>query len=510
MHGRLEEVMEKINVRTPPPESIELVNKASGKGHCQPRKETVGPDDILNSIGCGLFQVIAYFLAALSFFAFASRNFLTFAFVNLQISQEWNLSGVEAALVPATSSFGILSGGMILGLVSDRLGRVWPYAIFAFLLGMFVLASAFSPTFYAFVILRGIVAFFMAGTQLIVHPTLLEFLPIDSRGQVGVLVLLNQSLGSTLAAVLAWYLNTRYSDGWRLYIIATSIPCMLLAVYRLVFFCESPRYLISKGKIDKAWKTFSIMAKINGKKLEDIASIEDFEVNRITKERSSTIAKLTYIFKPPHLFHTLCLLIITSAIRMFVFARTFMFLSVLLKNLDVNPYLGLVISSVAQIPGVLLMSIITEWPWFGRLNTLRLFTLLATLSYFLFAFIQNEVSIPLFTVFIFFSIAPMTSMVFTYVPESYPTEIRTTAVGLINVSTGLSGIISSFITGYLADLSKQFSWLFPVVMGSTCFILFLISLGLGREMRGKELEDSILNSEASSCCCTVPASCKYS
>ena len=479
--------------------SMELDEKSSiaaddTNGRTNDDHEQIGVDDLLNKIGCGFFQVIAYCLAALSFFAFSARNYLTFAFVNLQVSTEWKLDGVEAAAMPAASSAGVLVGGMLVGIMSDRFGRVWPYALFAFLLGTSVLASAFSPNFYVFVAIRAVVAIGMGGTQLLVHPTLLEFLPIKNRGKVAILVLLNQSIGSSLAAVLAWYLSDKYTtNGWRIYIAATSVPCLLLAVYRLAFYCESPRYLVSKGKIDKAWKIFTMMAVLNRKKIDEIASKKDLVYEPVTCTNPYTLSKILKIWKPPMLLHTLCLLIITATQRMFVFSRTLMFFSILLQNLGVNPYMGLVISSVSQIPGVLLMSIVTEWPWFGRLNTFRIFSILAAISYFLFAFIQTEITIPVFTVFIFFSIAPMTSMVYTYGSESYPTEIRGTAVGFLNTAAGLLGIITAFIAGYMADLSKRLPWLFPSVIGLSCVMMFLVSLGLKREMRGKELQDSVSN-----------------
>ena len=457
--------------------------------------EKLGVDDVLNKIGCGLFQVLAYLLAALSFFAFSSRNDLTFAFVNIEISRQWGLSPLEASIMPALSSLGTAIGSLTMGIVSDRFGRVWPYAVFAFGLGAFVLGSAFSPNFYVFLFFRTFAAFFIAGTLLVVYPTLLEFLPINKRGQIATLVMFNQSIGSSLAAVLTWYLIATYTTiGWRLYIIATAVPCLLLGVYRLVFFCESPRYLVSRGKIERAWLVFGRMAKINRKNLKEIASIEDFETHVNNSDKFlAHIKKIPRLFQRPFLWHTLSLVIVSPFTRGLIFANSIMFLSVLLQNLKVDPYMGLVISSVSQIPGIFLMSIITEWPWFGRLNTFRLFSVSAAVSYFLFAFIQTEVTIPVFTVFIFFSIAPMTSMVYTYVSESYPTDVRATAASFVDACSGLLGILTSFTAGYLADLSKHYSWLFPTVTGAVCVIVLIVSFFLKREPRGKELEDSIGN-----------------
>ena len=61
----------------PTAESFELRENNRHDGHRdvkRPDDDKLGVDDVLNKIGCGLFQVLAYLLAA------SSRN-LTFAFV---------------------------------------------------------------------------------------------------------------------------------------------------------------------------------------------------------------------------------------------------------------------------------------------------------------------------------------------------------------------------------------------------------------------------------------------
>ena len=110
------------------------------------------------------------------------------------------------------------------------------------------------------------------------------------------------------------------------------------------------------------------------------------------------IKKIPRLFRRPFLWHILSLLIVSPFTRGVTFANSMMFLSVLLQNLGVDRYMGLVISSVSQIPGLLFMSIITEWPWFGRLilNTFRLFSVSAAVfQRLLFLFLQCSSSSPL-------------------------------------------------------------------------------------------------------------------
>ena len=65
----------------------------------------------------------------------------------------------------------------------------------------------------------------------------------------------------------------------------------------------------------------------------------------------------------------------------------------------------------------------------------------------------------------------MTSMVYAYVSESYPTDVRATAASFVDACSGLLGILTSLTAGYLADLSRHYSWLFPTVTGAVCVIV---------------------------------------
>lgn len=167
-----------------------------------------------------------------------------------------------------------------------------------------------------------------------------------------------------------------------------------------------------------------------------------------------------------------------------------LFLPTLLENLGVNPYSGVLIGFAAQVPGILLMAIIIEWPWFGQLNSFRIFMGVSAIFFFLFAFVQNEVTIPLFMIFLYFALCPTIPLVHTYSAELYPTEIRTLALSLINSSESVSTIWVPFCSGYLADLSRVYPWLSPTVWGVVVVFGALVSFGLSKETRGRHLQET--------------------
>lgn len=86
---------------------------------------------------------------------------------------------------------------------------------------------------------------------------------------------------------------------------------------------------------------------------------------------------------------------------------------------------------------------------------------------------------------------PIISIVYTYVSEIYPTEIRGIASGFMNTVQGVVGIAMPFLSGLLTDLSATRPWVFPVGWAVVYVVLLLVSFGLRRETRGKDLIDLV-------------------
>ena len=465
----------------------ELLESAgtSAEGEGETEQSAVHVDDVLKDIGCGPFQVIAFLLAGLSFFS-CGCSVAMVTFINLPASKLWHLSSFIYSTLPAVTSGTNALGSLVFGFLADRFGRVWPYAFFMSIISLFCLAAAFSPSFTVLLVLRGIASFGIGGAQTMTYPMLVEFLPVHKRGQTAVLLMLLFALGSTVVAGLAWWLIPIYPDGWRYLIIATSIPPLLAVLLRFTFHYQSPRFLISRSNIPAAWKVLEAMARFNRKTLDRHQprqlKVEDNNNNL------NICQKCLYIFKPPLLRQTALLMIIKLGAR-FTFFGALTFLPNILQDLGVSIYFSLLAASLAQIPGTLLMSIVTEWPWFGRLNTLRLYTLTAAFFYFLFAFVRNNIAIPVFVVIIYSTMSPIVSMSYTYTSESYPTEVRTTALGILLSTQGVIGSAMRLLAGYIVDLSQTKPWLFPTVWGSVYVIVLVATFGLKHDTRGQVLED---------------------
>ena len=466
-------------------DSNSLINESTSK---------VTVDDILGFIGYGPLQVIAFCMVGLALLAYSVDDTL-FAFIDIPVQSQWNLSGLEFAIIPSVTGVSNIIGGFGCGYLTDHFGRVWPYTLPLLNISVFGLASAFSPTFVTLVVFR---LFVSLATNVVVGTaiaTMIEFLPVRNRGRVIVLLKLTEALGTCICAGMAWWLIPTYDvKGWRYLTIAASIPSLFAVFFRLVFHLQSPRYLIARGRFKEARNVLSQMARINGKKLSDFLPDEikfqklvaiETQTNRSLWQ---TVLDFRIIFKSPYLKRTVLISIVYVLEGMSAYGAV-LFLPNILNKLNVNPYFTSFVGYLGQIPGVLLMSIIVEWRYVGRLNTLRFYTALTVVFFLLFAFIQNEVTIPVFTILIYFSMMPIDALFNTYISECYPTSIRALALVFFNNILSISEMFIPFVSGYVSDISIP--WLYPVVWAGLFGFQFVILLFFNFETLGVELIDTV-------------------
>ena len=461
---------------------------------------TITADDILNFIGFGPFQIIAFFLAGMTYFAYGIDASI-FVFIGDSIRSQWHINTTEYTILPAATAIPNVFGAFLFSFLTDRFGRLWPYAVCLTWIGVFSIASSFANSFPLLVALRCTTSLGIGAIAGLTFPTLIEFLPVRNRAKVAILNMLVAIVGLCASCGLAWWLIPSYPiHGWRYYVLAAGIPSLFVAVYRLAFHFESPRFLIATGKLDKAWNIFGRIARINGKDLNDFVSRDEFHTGldltqstevivqvNIVKKQPFIFIQLLQIFRPKYLRRTLPLAVVVVT-ESFGYLCSQLFIIDFLKRVgDYDTYFTILVSSVAQIPGFLLLSNIVEWQGIGRLNSLRLFSAMSAIFFLLLAFIQTKVSVPVLMVFIYFSTAPILGHIYTYISEVYPTSIRAVSTAFFYVLQALAYMIGAFISGHVFDVPQH--WLFPVVWACTYAVQFCAALVLNYEPYGRKLMD---------------------
>ena len=445
-------------------------------------------DVMISRIGFGLYQVMAFLLAGLTAFSFGAE-IIIFSLIADSLNSQWGVNGVKLAILPSVTGVSNILGGVFYGYLCDNYGRVWPYVLAVLNVALFSLASAFSPNYETLVCLRFFASLGLIGSIVLLFSALTEVLPVRNRGQVLVLIMLMESIGICVTGGLAWWLIPSYpTNGWRYLIIATAVTPFLAAVFRIAFPFESPRYLLSIGDHKRAHRILQRMACFNRKDLPfELEAVEAIQSTTRPSLKESFL-KLSHVFKRIYLRTTISMGIIYVAHDLAWYSVA-LFIPTILGHLVKNSYFTAFIGYLGQIPGVLLMAIIVEWKYVGRLNSMRLFVCLSIATLILFATVQNTVSIPILTIFINFSTVPLTGLMLSYISEYYPTPIRGSALAFFNNLSALFGIFFPYLGGYTTDVFDQFPWLFPSLWALFYLLVFLVSFCLQQETLMLNLSD---------------------
>jgi putative MFS transporter len=144
---------------------------------------------------------------------------------------------------------GMMIGSFLTGFLGDRYGRRFTYQANLMIFGLASLASAFAPTMFILILLRGLMGIGLGAELVAGYSAMAEFLPPQARGRwCGVLnALVVTSL--PVSALASTVLIPRF--GWRLMFIIGGVGALIVWYLRKAM-PESPRWLESIGRHKEA------------------------------------------------------------------------------------------------------------------------------------------------------------------------------------------------------------------------------------------------------------------
>lgn len=121
-------------------------------------------DDVISSVKIGKFHLKMLFLTCGAYFS-ACTEMMSIVFLSKPIKSEWSLDDMIFPLLPFCSGIISLFSSFSFGSISDKYGRQKPLLVALFFVAAFGLASALSPNFWLFVILRAFVSLGTSGIE---------------------------------------------------------------------------------------------------------------------------------------------------------------------------------------------------------------------------------------------------------------------------------------------------------------------------------------------------------
>ena len=167
----------------------------------------------------------------------------------LFIRQAFSLSSTAQEIVVSSVLVGAVIGASISGFLADKYGRRIMVIAAAAVFGIGAIFTALTPDVYALIAGRIVVGIAIGIASFIAPLYIAEVAPVNIRGA---LVSLNQ-LAITVGIVISYLVDFAFapSGGWRWMLGLAVVPSLILGI-GMYFMPSSPRWLYSKGRIDKA------------------------------------------------------------------------------------------------------------------------------------------------------------------------------------------------------------------------------------------------------------------
>ncbi|WP_346768863.1 MFS transporter [Crystallibacter degradans] len=346
------------------------------------------------------------------------------------ITEDLQLSAAWQGLIGASALIGIFFGGPLGGYLADKVGRkpMFTFTLAVFLIGsvaQFFIADAAMLFFVRLLMGMAIGADYAIG-----WPLLAEFAPARLRGKLLAIQEVAWYVGYLFSYAMGYALVSSITIDWQVVLGLSTIPSVIVFLMRLGT-PESPRWLMSKGRIKEAE---AIAA--------EFMTEEDQRDLMEEKVRKSSFRSL---FSPEHIKTTTFVSVfwICNVTPYFAIAT---FAPVVLSQFGLEDGL----TGALALNGIVVLGSILSVVLIERVGRRKLaippfwISAAALLLVGLFAGASPTVVILCFLIFSFFN-AVSTALCGVYPGEVFPTEIRGAGVGFATAASRVGAAVGTFV-----------------------------------------------------------------
>lgn len=235
----------------------------------------------------GLFVYTLTFFAAVGGFLFGyDTGVVSGALVILK--KHFHLSFFKEELVVSVTIATAIVGALAGGPTSHLLGRKTVLISAAFVFTVGAVCMAVAQDIGVLLVGRAIVGIGIGLASMTVPVYIAEAAPTHLRGRLVTLNALFITGGQFIASVVDGIFCTDKENGWRYMLGLSGVPAVIM-FFGLLFMPESPRWLISKGKMEKARKILQRIRNVNNveEEIEEITTAIHHEQLLATRDGSS-------------------------------------------------------------------------------------------------------------------------------------------------------------------------------------------------------------------------------
>uniref|UniRef100_A0A2R5LJP7 Putative synaptic vesicle transporter svop n=1 Tax=Ornithodoros turicata TaxID=34597 RepID=A0A2R5LJP7_9ACAR len=267
---------------------------------------------------------------------------------DLVCKNDWHRSAMQSIVMA-----GSLVGGLLFGDLSDRFGRRRVFFTCATIVFVFGSLAALSPGIGWFNAARFFLAMGIAGCQATAVSLLMEIMPPGYRMMMNVGFGIGYTIPLLLLPLLAYTL-----DSWNYLQLGAGLFALLLLPYWFII-QESPRWLMTKGRLEEAEAALVRILRINRKPVPAMEQImTELVLHSTNIPRESAFRFLDFFSTPRLRRNTLVLFSLWTL-------GSLVYYNIVLASTAVpgNPYVNYALSAFAEIPAALVgLYIARRWP----------------------------------------------------------------------------------------------------------------------------------------------------
>ncbi|GGI87175.1 MFS transporter [Saccharopolyspora subtropica] len=403
--------------------------------------------------------------------------------VVLGMSEDLGISASDEGLIGAAALVGLFAGGLVFGRVTDRIGRQLLFTLHFVVIAAASIASMFvnDPTLLG--ILRFVIGVALGADYAIGSALLSEWLPRAQRGRVMGMLITAWFVGAATAYVVGYAFVTLIDSGaWRWALGSAAVPAVVFIIARIGT-PESPRWLISRGRVDEARE---VLRRVYGEEATTPEAIESLQVDETAHGLG-----FAEVFRGGYLRRTafvglFWLLQIVPLFAIYTFGPTILNAFGMSSTNDsiIGSALISVLFVIGCLPALRLIDtlgrrLLIIWSFALMTIPLAILGLMPTAPV--------AVVIACFCAYAFFSGGP-NILEFIYPTELFPTEVRATAVGIGTAVSRIGAAIGTYLLPIGLDLIGVGATM--LIMAAITLLGFAICVALAPETRGRRLADA--------------------
>ncbi len=368
------------------------------------------------------------------------------------LGTQMNLSPVWQGLLGSSALIGLFFGSLLLGWLSDRIGRQKIYLANFAIITVASLLQFFTNDPVTLFVLRILIGLALGGDYAVGSTLLAEFAPKKYRGILLSALNVLWTVGYTLATLVGFYLEKTGPESWRWMLASGAIPAIIVLLLRIGT-PESPRWLISVGREEEARQ---IVKKHIGPNVEiDDMIAESKQASYGFKDLFTRQIRLRTIFGS--LFYV-CIVIPYFAI--YTFLPTILSQLGFEENFLVDTILNifLLIGSIAGL-------------WFTEKMTRRGFLIysfaILTVTLFLVTVLPASMQTLILIAFAVFTfvMSAVSNLTLVYPAELFPTEVRASGVGVVTAVSRVGSALGTFLLPLMSLTSSMLGMTAVLLIG---------------------------------------------